>query len=68
MAHRELIIYKFARTTRVKYFIYGYKSKKHPLRHYGGKGRGGGGGGRKGDGTVLFPFGELKPVSSDNIL
>ena len=51
--------------TGVKYFIYGYKSKKHPLRHYGGR-WGGGGGERKGDGTASFHFGELKPISSDN--
>ena len=74
MVYRELIIYKFARMTTVKYFIYGYKSKKHPLRHYAitplrewvGGGGGGGGGERKGDGTALLRFGELKLVSSDN--
>ena len=55
--------------TTVKYFIYGYKSKKHPLRHYAITGVGGGGGGgeeRKGDGTALLRFGELKLVFSDN--
>ena len=64
MVYRELIIYKFASMTTVKYFIYGYKNKKHPLRHYAITGVGGGG--RKGDGTALLRFGELKLVSSDN--
>ena len=65
MVYRELIIYKFARMTRVKYFIYGYISKKHPLRHYGG-GSGSGGGEEKGGRDGSVSFGELKTVSSDN--